>query len=126
MVEEAITAEPAASPTVQVQAAGRHHAAPESVRAADLPLRVGRVPAQIMPHRVPRFSTPRHHVPQLRTPRLRMEVGDRPAVPAAQRTVAGVVKLRPAVVRHTATAAASNSAIWHQAAEAAGSAALPL
>ena len=69
---------------------------------------VGRVPAQFMPHRMPRFRTPqqrrsRHRTPQLRTPRHRTlrhrkAVGDKPAV---------------AVVRHTATAPTSSPSTQH-------------
>ena len=64
---------------------------------------VGRVPAQFMPHRMPRFRTPqqrrsRHRTPQLRTPRHRKAVGDKPAV---------------AVVRRTATAPTSSPSTQH-------------
>ena len=58
MVEEAIMAEPAALPTAEVQAAGRRRTVPEPVRTVELPLLVGHVPAQVMPHRVPKHRMP--------------------------------------------------------------------
>src|ERR1035441_2197888 len=82
MVEEAITAEPAALLTAEAQAAGRQHAAPEPVRTVELPMLVERVPAQLVPHRRPR----------LRAPRLHKAVEDKPAVAIAHRTVPKVVK----------------------------------
>src|ERR1017187_2245511 len=76
MVEEAITVGPAASPTAEVRAAGRRRTVPEPVRTAELPMLVGRVPAQLAAHRMPR----------LRAPQLRKAVEDKPAVAAAHRT----------------------------------------
>jgi hypothetical protein len=126
MVEEAITAEPAALLTAEVQAAGRQHAAAERVRTAELPMQVGRVPAELVPHRRPRLRAPQQGRPQHRAPRLRKAAEDKPAVAAAQRTAAAVVKLGLAVVHHAAVATASNRSAQHQAAELTGSAAFHL
>ena len=62
-------------------------------------------------------------MPQHRAPQLRKAVEDKPAVAAAHRTVAAVVKLGLAAVHHAAVATASSWSAQHQAAELTGSAA---
>src|ERR1035441_2651818 len=94
MVEEAITAEPAALLTAEAQAAGRQHAAPEPVRTVELPMLVERVPAQLVPHRRPRLRAPQQGRPQRRAPRLHKAVEDKPAVAAAHRTPAAAGNAR--------------------------------
>ena len=126
MVEEAITAEPAALLTAEAQAAGRQHVAPEPVRTVELPMLVERVPAQLVPHRRPRLRAPQQGRPQRRAPRLHKAVEDKPAAAAAHRTVAAVVKLGLAAVHHTAVATTGNWPAQHQAAELTGSAAFHL
>jgi hypothetical protein len=53
-------------------------------------------------------------------------VEDKPAVAAAHRTAPAVVKLRLAVVHHTAVAITNSWSVQHQAAELTGSAAFHL
>ena len=131
MVEEAITAEPAALLTAEGQAAGRQHAAPEPVRTAELSMQVGRVPAQLMPHRVPQPRAPQQHrplhrAPQQRARQLREAVEDKPAVAAAHRAAPAAVKLGLAVVHHAAVATTNNWSAQHQAAGLTGPAAFHL